>query len=373
MSLLDALKVPSTDVFDFDFEEQAKGEVPLMKQVASSAHPIRSSMAPNITTSSAAEATSSVLKGSSEQVADKTISLVPVSSKEAGGSSGSQAGQKSILDNVDDDPEIRKLDEALLYRPSSLKSKSVGADADLMVRSHKRKSESVQIRSVDSLPLPKLKKTKGSSHSEGNVMENLDEHFSGGKSSREEAAVARSKPTPVYSGGFIPDSEVESMEMENPEVTDKGKAHSEPKVVTFSVTHLGSSLGPDCFIDDEEDQVSSLPSSWFGPELMSFFRYTDLFSDDMEIDPSTAEERFIPEWDIRNKDTVMDVLTARTMLFNINTPTDHARSRKMKNPDLGATILTNQAQSNIFVTELYRRWVEAENVRENVEINLYSI
>ncbi|KAJ0802442.1 hypothetical protein HanPI659440_Chr03g0129021 [Helianthus annuus] len=371
MSLLDALKVPSMDSFDFDFEQ--KEDVPFMKQVAPSAHPVRGQADTNIPVSSAAETTSSVPKDSSEQATAEAVSHMPASSKEAGGSSGSHAGRKSILDDVDDDPEIRSLDEALLHQPSSLKSKSVGADTDLVIRSRKRKGESAQIRSFDSLPMPRLKKTKGSSYSEGTVMEELDEHLSGGKSSREEAALARSKPTPAYSGGFVPDSEVESMEMENPVGVDKGKAHSEPKVVTFSGTHLGSSLGPDYFMDDEEDQVSSLPSSWFGPELMSFFRYADLFSEDMEIDPSTAEEKFIPDWDIRNKDTVLDVLTAKMMLFNINTPMDHVRSRKMKNPDLGAAVLTNQAQSNIFVTELYRRWVEAESVRENLEKEVRSL
>uniref|UniRef100_A0A251RPF2 Transposase (putative) gypsy type domain-containing protein n=1 Tax=Helianthus annuus TaxID=4232 RepID=A0A251RPF2_HELAN len=373
MSLLDALKVPSMDVFYFDFEQQGEEDVPLMKHVAPSAHPIRGQTDPNVTTSSAAEATSSVPKSPSERDAIKTVSLIPISSKEAGGSSGSQTGRKSILDDVDDDPEIRGLDEALLSRHSSLKSKGIELGADLTIRSRKRKNETVQIRSSDPLLMPKLKKTKGDSHSEGNIMEELDEHLTGGKFSREEAALARNKPAPVYSGGFVPDSEVESMEVENPVGTDKGKAHSEPKVVTFSGTHLGSSLGPDCFLDDEEDQVSSLPSSWFGPELMSFFRYADLFSDDMEIDPVTAEEKFIPDWDIRNKDTVMDTLTARTMLFNINTPIDHVRSRKMKNPDLGVAVLTNQAQSNIFVTELYRRWIEAESVRENLEKEIRSL
>ncbi|MFS7956775.1 hypothetical protein Hanom_Chr07g00658471 [Helianthus anomalus] len=39
----------------------------------------------------------------------------------------------------------------------------------------------------------------------------------------------------------------------------------------------------------------------------------------------------------------------------------------MKSHDLGVAVLTNQAQSNIFVTELYRRWVEAESMRENLE------
>ncbi|MFS7984886.1 hypothetical protein Hanom_Chr11g00991961 [Helianthus anomalus] len=63
----------------------------------------------------------------------------------------------------------------------------------------------------------------------------------------------------------------------------------------------------------------------------------------------------------------MDELVARTLLFNISTPLNHARSRKMKNQDLGAMVLSNQAQSNIFVTELDRLWIEAESVRESLE------
>ncbi|KAJ0692980.1 hypothetical protein HanPI659440_Chr15g0592031 [Helianthus annuus] len=224
--------------------------------------------------------------------------------------------------------------------------------------------------------MPRLKKIKkGSSRSGSDVMVELDEHLTGSKFSREEAALARSKPTPVFSGGFLPVNEVESMEVEKPEVTSKGdrKAPGEHKVVTFSGTTLGSSLGPDCFVGGEEDQVSSLPPSWFGPELMSFFRYADVISDDMEIDPATAEEKFVPDWDIRNKDSVMDELVARTLLFNVSTPLDHARSRRMKSQDLGAMVLSNQAQSNVLVTELYRRWFEAESVRENLEKETLSL
>ncbi|KAF5759913.1 hypothetical protein HanRHA438_Chr16g0758851 [Helianthus annuus] len=214
--------------------------------------------------------------------------------------------------------------------------------------------------------MPRSKKNKkGSSFSEGDVMIELDEHLTGGKFSREEAALARTKPTPTFSGGFLPSNDVESMETEIPETMskEKEKAHNEPKMVTFSGMALSSSLGPNRFTGQEEDQVSSLPSSWFRPELMSFFRYADVFSDDMEIDPATAEDKFIPDWDIRNKDSVMDELIARTLLFNISTPLDHPRSRRMKSQDLGAAILTNQAQSNVFVTKVYRRWVEAESVR----------
>ncbi|MFS8033376.1 hypothetical protein Hanom_Chr17g01568851 [Helianthus anomalus] len=224
--------------------------------------------------------------------------------------------------------------------------------------------------------MPRVKKVKkGSSCSDGDVMIELDEHLTGGKFSMEEAALARSEPTPALSGGFLPTSEVEIMDMEVPETVskEKEKAHDGPKAVTFSGTILGSSLGPDCFVDDEEDQVSSLPSSLFRPELMSFFRYADVFSYEMEIDPATAEDKFVPDWDIQNKDSVMDELVARMLLFNISTPLDHARSRRMKNQGLGAAVLANQAPSNIFVTRLYRRWVEAESVRENQEKETRSL
>ncbi|KAM0027457.1 hypothetical protein Hdeb2414_s0019g00540451 [Helianthus debilis subsp. tardiflorus] len=213
---------------------------------------------------------------------------------------------------------------------------------DIGQKAFKRKNESLQIRSSDPLPMPRLKKVKkGSSRSGSCVMVELDEHLTGGKFSREEAALARSKPTPAFSGGFLPVNEVESMEVENPEVTSKGgeKISGEHKVVTFSGTTLGSSLGPDCFVGGEEDQVSSLPPFWFRPELMSFFRYANVFSDDMEIDSATAEKKFVPDWDIRNKDSVMDEL----------------------------------AQSNVLVTELYRRWVEAESVKENLEKEARSL
>ncbi|KAJ0818584.1 hypothetical protein HanPI659440_Chr00c01g0704161 [Helianthus annuus] len=260
MSLRDALKVPSFDVLDFDFDDQGEGEVPLIKQVAYVAQEIRPLVTQDTSEPSAAEATSSIL----------------TPTKGTAGSSGSQAGKKSILDDVDSDPEVCSLDEALQYRPSSasLKSKSVMSDIDQKALVRKRKNEPLQIRSSDPLPMPKTKKNKkGSSHSGGDVMVELDEHLTGGKFSKEEAARARSAPTPTFSGGFLPVNEVESMEVENPETTSKGdeKTRGEPKVVTFSGTFLGSSLGPDCFNDDEEDQVSSLPPSWFRLELMSFF------------------------------------------------------------------------------------------------------
>ncbi|KAJ0683920.1 hypothetical protein HanLR1_Chr11g0385581 [Helianthus annuus] len=218
MSLRDALK--------------GEGEVPLMQQVAYVAQEIRPLITQDTSEPSAVEATSSI----------------PTPTKGATGSSGSQAGKKSILDDVDSDPEVRSLDEALQYHPSSvsLKSKGVMPDADQKGLVRKRKNEPLQIRSSDPLPMPKTKKNKkNSSHSGGDVMVELDEHLSGGKSSREEAARARSASTPSFSGGFLPVNEVESMETENPETTSKGdgKTRGESKVIKCPLfLHLGSDL-----------------------------------------------------------------------------------------------------------------------------------
>ncbi|MFS7980487.1 hypothetical protein Hanom_Chr10g00940001 [Helianthus anomalus] len=109
MSLRDALKFPNFNVLDFDFDEQALGEVPLMQQVAYAAQEIRPLPIQDISEPSAAEATSSV----------------STPTKGAAGSSGSQAGKKSILDDVDNDLEVRSLDEALQYRPSSISLMSI--------------------------------------------------------------------------------------------------------------------------------------------------------------------------------------------------------------------------------------------------------
>ncbi|KAJ0550912.1 hypothetical protein HanHA300_Chr07g0251221 [Helianthus annuus] len=164
------------------------------------------------------------------------------------------------------------------------------------------------------------------------------------------------------------DDDDDVIETENTGILGKGQKKS----VSFTGTALESSLGPDCFLGDEEDQVTSLPSSWFRPEVMTFFRYAGVFSDEMEVDPAMVENKFVPDWEVKNKDYMMDALTAM-FRFGINTPVDHSRSRRMKSQDLGLAVLANQAQSNVYVVELYCRWVEAESVRENLEHELLSM
>ncbi|MFS7980713.1 hypothetical protein Hanom_Chr10g00942541 [Helianthus anomalus] len=145
-------------------------------------------------------------------------------------------------------------------------------------------------------------------------------------------------PAIVYSG-FLPVNDVEVMETGDAGVTSK----RERKVVSLQ----------------DEDQVSSPPSSWFGPEVMTFFRYADVFLDEMEVDPATAEDKSVPNWEIKKKDSLIHALTAKMFLFGINTLVDHSRSQKMKSQEFGSVVLANQAQSNVYVVELYCRWVEA--------------
>ncbi|KAF5764957.1 hypothetical protein HanRHA438_Chr15g0710221 [Helianthus annuus] len=269
MSLRDALKVPNFSLLDFDFDELTADEDPFLKQTPSAAHEIRAPVDPKTSVA---------------------ITSDPESAKEAAGSFGVQVRVEPLVVEEDSDPEVHQLDQALLYPTSAVIAKGKGVSSDSTPKGlvRKRKAENLQLRSADSLPLPKLVKKvkKATSSSTDNVLTDLTEHLSGGKSSREEAARARSVPSVTFSSGLLPVDEAEVMETVEPAVTSKdgGKVLGEGKMVTFSGTILGSSLGPDCFLDDDEDQVSSLPSSLFGPEVMTFFRYADVFSDEMEVE-----------------------------------------------------------------------------------------
>ncbi|KAM0007697.1 hypothetical protein Hdeb2414_s0135g00808311 [Helianthus debilis subsp. tardiflorus] len=248
MSLRDVLKVPNFINLDFEFDELASDEVLFLKQISLATQKIRPPVDPKTS-----EATTTY----------------PESKKEIAGLSEARVRAELLSVEEDSDPEVRELDQALLYHSSAV------------------------------------------------------------------AAKAPYAPSATFSGGFLPLEETEAMETKEPTITSKdgGKDPGEVKVVTFS----------------------------------------DVFSDEMEVDPATAEEKFTPDWDIKNKHSVMDDLTTRMFLFGIYTSVDHSRSRRMKSQDLGAAMLSNQAQSKVYVVELYRRRVEAESVKENVEKETISL
>ncbi|MFS7940181.1 hypothetical protein Hanom_Chr05g00461301 [Helianthus anomalus] len=49
-------------------------------------------------------------------------------------------------------------------------------------------------------------------------------------------------------------------------------------------------------------------------------------------------DKFILDWEIKNKDSMVDVLTARMFLSNLNTPVDDVKCRTMSGPELGEVV-----------------------------------
>ncbi|MFS7937205.1 hypothetical protein Hanom_Chr05g00424891 [Helianthus anomalus] len=201
VSLRDALKVPNFNELDFQIDELAEDEEPFLKQTSSSAQEICPLADPK----------------SSEAPATETTSVGPRSNEETTGSSGARVRAELLSVDTDSDPKVRDLDQALLYRPSGVAAKGKGVSLD-----SGRKALSA---------IKKAKKT--ASYSGNNILTDLTEHLSGGKSSREEASKARSDPSATFSGGYLPVDETKVMEAEEPAVTsmDEGKVQGDVKMV----------------------------------------------------------------------------------------------------------------------------------------------
>ncbi|KAF5754689.1 hypothetical protein HanRHA438_Chr17g0804221 [Helianthus annuus] len=282
---MDALKVFRFSNLNFDFAEIIGDGEPFLKQIASAAYAIRPPGDPKAPLEN---------PGGAESAA------------ETGGSGSVRATAEVPEVNEDSDPEIRDLDRELKLPSSSTvvspgkgkgAASSVSEVKDLIPR--KRKANSHQVNpKKDHHYLPEVtKKAKSTlSISPDQVLTNLSEHISSRKSSRDKAPKTMSGPTMLYIG-FVPDDD-NVMETGDTGVLSKREKQS----VSFTGTVLGSSLGSDCFLGDEKDQVSSLPSSWFGPEVMTFFRYADVFSDEIEVDRTVADDKFVPDLEVSHPD-----------------------------------------------------------------------
>ncbi|KAM0049051.1 hypothetical protein Hdeb2414_s0008g00281351 [Helianthus debilis subsp. tardiflorus] len=95
--------------------------------------------------------------------------------------------------------------------------------------------------------------------------------------------------------------------------------------------------------------------------------------DVVDVDPTHALEKYVPEWSLANKDRIVDALSAKMALFHLGTPAEHAYNRKMSGPELGNALMMNQAQSNSLVVEAYKRWVEAESNFRRFEYEVASL
>ncbi|KAJ0575667.1 hypothetical protein HanIR_Chr05g0215381 [Helianthus annuus] len=106
---------------------------------------------------------------------------------------------------------------------------------------------------------------------------------------------------------------------------------------------------------------ASLSPLWYDTEAVFLSR--ELGSGDFEgADAAHALEKYVPKWSLANKDRIVDALSAKMSLFHLGTPAEHSYYRKMSGPELGNTLMLNQAQSNSLVVETYKRWVESESL-----------
>ncbi|MFS7980474.1 hypothetical protein Hanom_Chr10g00939871 [Helianthus anomalus] len=127
--------------------------------------------------------------------------------------------------------------------------------------------------------------------STGPVLENLNEHFTGCKSSRDEAPGPTSGPDITFTRSH-PFGDSENMEIEMGVSSSKG---DRKKAVVFTGMDLGSVLGSDRSLEGDGDQISFVSPSWFGSEVMSVFRYVNVFIDNMETDLIMANEKFVSD------------------------------------------------------------------------------
>ncbi|KAK1435090.1 hypothetical protein QVD17_00850 [Tagetes erecta] len=76
--------------------------------------------------------------------------------------------------------------------------------------------------------------------------------------------------------------------------------------------------------------------------------------------PCDPDQPFIPNWNISNKDSVLDIDVARQFLHNATTPKDLHVLRNLSPMEFSNGAHLHHAQTIGWFSEMHRRWVEAE-------------
>ncbi|KAJ0789039.1 hypothetical protein HanPI659440_Chr05g0198941 [Helianthus annuus] len=96
---------------------------------------------------------------------------------------------------------------------------------------------------------------------------------------------------------------------------------------------------------DGGDSASSSPL-WYETKAVLVCRKLGNSDSAMDVDSMEASEKYVPDWSVANKDRVVDTLSVKNSLFHIATPAEHFHYRRMSGPELGYSLMFNQAQSN---------------------------
>ncbi|KAF5779115.1 hypothetical protein HanRHA438_Chr12g0566981 [Helianthus annuus] len=334
MTLWDSLKVPKFGDLDFSFLEIEDGIDPFLQQTTRAAYKIRdinpsnavkacvsSSSAPTTTIVNISRSSNtfiSIPEGPSTVKDDKPNSHADILEINHELNSGrlplsASEGMESGSTNIQTTSSGSK-------KPTTLRKRKTGRTITSKPDAKKTKKGDVLLNIVSE------KTNKEHFASSGFLLENLNKYLTGGKSARDKAPLKMPNSMPFVKLSLVDNVRDDNIDT-NVEVvmSEEGK-----KAVSFSCMDLSSFLGLDRPLEGDGDQVSSVPPSWFKSE------------------------------EVKNKAFVMDALTTKLFVFNLNTSADHARGRKMGGHELGKAGMLNQAQLNVYVKELYRRWIESK-------------
>ncbi|XP_035835499.1 uncharacterized protein LOC118483884 [Helianthus annuus] len=185
----------------------------------------------------------------------------------------------------------------------------------------------------------------------GGVLENLDAHLHEGRTPRDHPLQTPVSPLSFGKGGVKVVTDLRTSDPKKIVPSPSGK---------FTTGVASNVSRPSSSPFDGGDSASSSPL-WYVTEAVFLSR--ELGSGDFEgADAAHALEKYVPEWSLVNKDRIVDALSAKMSLFHLGTPAEHSHYRKMSGPELGNTLMLNQAQSNSLVVETYKRWVESESL-----------
>ncbi|KAJ0726868.1 hypothetical protein HanPI659440_Chr12g0475271 [Helianthus annuus] len=185
----------------------------------------------------------------------------------------------------------------------------------------------------------------------GGVLANLDAHLHEGRTPRDHPLQTPVSPLSFGKGGVKVVTDLRTSDPKKTVLSPSGK---------FTTGVASNVSRPSSSPLDGGDSASSSPL-WYDTEAVFLSR--ELGSGDFEgADAAHALEKYVPEWSLVNKDRIVDALSAKMSLFHLGTPAEHSHYRKMSGPELGNTLMLNQAQSNSLVVETYKRWVESESL-----------
>ncbi|MFS8016993.1 hypothetical protein Hanom_Chr15g01375031 [Helianthus anomalus] len=193
----------------------------------------------------------------------------------------------------------------------------------------------------------------------GGLLANLNTHMHGGRTPRDHPVTVSMSP---LSFGGANTRVFEDIQMPDPLSFKRIEPSPSGKPTTGVASNVSRpSLQP----FDGGDSASSSPL-WFKTEAAFLSR--ELGSGDAgDMDSARDLEKYVPEWSLVNKDRIVDALSAKMALFHLGTPAEHAHHRKMSGPELGNSLMLNQAQSNSLVVETYTRWIKSESSRCRLE------